>query len=263
MGKRGVRIVISVIVIVFITALTIILDIISGRLRHSLTCNKLEVKIEDTSRINFVKVKDIKSLIIQKYGTYIGKRIESIDLKKIENILDAGSAIQKSEAYTTSDGVLHIVITQRKPLILFQTPAKSYYCDEKGFLFPLQPGFKEKITIVRGKVPLFVVNSYKAQDRSNTDRIWIKGIINLVNYIKDEKIWRGGFKYIDIENNGDISLNPVKGKEKFIIGNTENIEDKFSKIEDYYKYIVPSKEEGYYTYVNVKYKGRIICRKKE
>ena len=78
-----------------------------------------------------------------------------------------------------------------------------------------------------------------------------------------KKIWRGGFKYIDIENNGDISLNPVKGKEKFIIGNTENIEDKFSKIEDYYKYIVPSKEEGYYTYVNVKYKGRIICRKKE
>ena len=52
-----------------------------------------------------------------------------------------------------------------------------------------------------------------------------------------------------------------EGDEEFILGEAEDIPDKFSKIGRYYEYILPEKGQGYYKYVNVKYKNQIVCRK--
>ena len=53
---------------------------------------------------------------------------------------------------------------------------------------------------------------------------------------------------------------PRTGKEKFIFGSPHDWQDKFARMERYYRYIAPAKEEGWYSTVNVKYPGQIICR---
>jgi hypothetical protein len=64
-----------------------------------------------------------------------------------------------------------------------------------------------------------------------------------------------------VNEDGDLVMVPRTGGEKFIFGKPDKAEDKFSRISKYYTAIVPSKGEGFYTTVNVKYDGQIVCRK--
>ena len=73
--------------------------------------------------------------------------------------------------------------------------------------------------------------------------------------------WEGRISKTQVQDNGDLVLVPVEGKEKIIFGRPENAQEKFAKVNEYYKRIKPAVEEGYYSTVNVKYKGQIICRK--
>ena len=52
------------------------------------------------------------------------------------------------------------------------------------------------------------------------------------------------------------------GKEKVLFGGSDGIKEKFNLLDDYYNYVRPSKDPGYYKTVNLKYHGQIICRQK-
>ncbi len=82
----------------------------------------------------------------------------------------------------------------------------------------------------------------------------------MLQWMKKNK-WDKRLKYIRVESNGDLVAVPMEGREQFILGRPEAMPEKFSKINEYYKRIRPSVEENYYSSVNVKYKGQIICRK--
>ena len=88
---------------------------VSGREHHAgiqtTTCSSIVVEFSDD--MNFINTDDVKGYIAKGYGNCSGKRLEEIDLGKIEEVLDKKSAIKKSEAYTTTDGTLHIMISQR------------------------------------------------------------------------------------------------------------------------------------------------------
>lgn len=97
---------------------------------------------------------------------------------------------------------------------------------------------------------------------SNRERQWLESIIALTHYAYDSPEWKGRFNGCLVESNGDIVLLPSSGEEKFIIGPLVDIDDKFNRIDKYYSYIYARKGD-FYSIVNLKYKGQIICRTKD
>ena len=73
--------------------------------RAPLTCKGLNVVISDSLTNRFVSAEDVRKYIDSEFGEYVGCHIDSIDLRKVEEILDGKSAVLKSEAYTTPDGM--------------------------------------------------------------------------------------------------------------------------------------------------------------
>lgn len=229
--------------------------------RRTITCKGLEVSLDKTR--SFVSEQDIKDYLKNYYGPYIGERIDSVNLEQIETILDRRSAIRKSQAWTTDDGILHISITQREPVVRFQrNSADGFYADKSGYIFPLQKAYTPLVPVVVGNFPLKEGAGYKGEPSTPAGKEWMEGLLDLIKYTNNSKIWRDNISEILISPNGDFVLIPREGRERFIFGNTENIKEKFRRIEKYYEYIRPAKEEGYYRSVNVKYKNRIICRQK-
>lgn len=233
----------------------------SRKERHLQTCNGIDVKILDSARLSFITVRDVKECIQEGYGPWVGRRLDSIGLHKIEAVLRERSAILTSEAYTTRDGILHVRVTQREPIVRFQGPDGGFYSDENGFLFPLQPGYTSRVPIIDGQVPVRTEAGYKGQARTKREREWIDHIIGLVRYIDRNKTWSHTIVQITVDAHGDIVMVPRTGKERFIFGAPDDWQDKFARMERYYTTIAPSKEEGYYSTVIVKYPGQIICRK--
>ena len=99
----------------------ITIAVIAGKnSRKTMICSGLEVVVLDSLENDFVRSKDVKKFLEKEYGQYKGICIDSLDLSRIEDIVDGRSAVLKSEAFVTKDGVLHIEVTQRKPIVRFQ-----------------------------------------------------------------------------------------------------------------------------------------------
>lgn len=227
--------------------------------RRQLTCSGLKVEYADS--YNFVTDEDIEGYLKSEYGAYIGQRLDSVDLAKVERILGSKSAILKTEAYTTPDGMLNVKVFQREPAIRFQKGGNGFYADEKGFLFPLQSNYTSQVAIIDGDVPLTFESGYKGEPVTQAEKEWLVKVIGMVRYIQNSKVWAQNISQISVTPGGDLVLVPRQGKEKFIFGQPVDIEDKFTRIGKYYTAIVPEKGEGYYSSVSVKYDGQIVCRK--
>lgn len=229
--------------------------------KGSLKCSSLSVTIADSLENNFVSVSDIRGYIDAESGGYIGRALDSIDLAEMERIIDSKSTVLKSEAYVTGDGTLNISVTQRRPAVRFQRPDGGFYADRQGYIFPLQGNYTAYVPVVDGAIPVNASGPYKGKAGSEKEQEWIDSIIRLVTYMEESGVWDKNIVQITVRGNGDLVLVPRQGKEKFLFGKPDNIEDKFSRMEKYYTGIVPEKGEGYYSTVNLKYNGQIVCRK--
>ncbi|MCM1503232.1 MAG: hypothetical protein NC115_11300 [Bacteroidales bacterium] len=229
--------------------------------RHGKECTRLEVAIVDSLRNGFVTRADIKSYIDNEGIAYLGRSMAEIDLVRIEETVDSRSAVLKSEAYMTRDGILNIEVTQRTPIVRFRKGDSGFYADKEGYLFPLQKHNPPEILVVDGNIPLKADSGYKGEPGNQKEKEWLEGILNLVEYINDHDRLAGNIARLHILGNGDIVIYPIEGKERFIFGKADNIEVKFKRIRRYYSDIVPEKGNGTYSSVNVKFDGQIICRK--
>ena len=248
--------------VAMLAALVAGIAVVLGAERHNRnmqTCQGLDVEIRDNLR--FVTAEDVQKRLGSVYGSYVGQKMDSLDLARIEEIVDAQSAVLRSEAYTTTDGLLHIMIWQREPVLRFQNGADGFYVDDRGYIFPLQDHYSCDVPIVDGCIPVSVGKGYKGEAGKPGEAAWITDVLGMMEDIKGNRKFKDFFVQYSVNSDGDLILVPREGDEKFIFGRPEDIEAKLSRVERYYQYIRPSRgESGEYKTVNVKYKGHIFCK---
>ena len=224
-------------------------------------CTGLEVGFTDSLR--FVSEEDIRGYIDEHYGAYVGERLDSVQLYRIEEMLGERSAVMRCEAWTTPDGLLHVDVTQRAPKLRFQSGGSGFYVDADGYIFPLHDTFTAGVTTVEGAIPIDVPAGYKGEAPTEEERRWIEGVLEMDRFISSSRTWRRDITHIRVRSNGDLLLTLEGRPEQFLIGQPEDIPDKLARIGRYLSLIAPYKAEGYYKTVNVKYKQQIICRQKD
>lgn len=239
----------------------IFLAVLAGRnSREVILCKGLNVEILDSLENNFVSKEDIKKILGKEYGKYIGIPLDSINLHRIEDIVNGRSAVLKSEAYVTKDSLLNIRVTQRKPIVRFQKKEGGFYADAEGFVFPLQSSYASHVHIVDGDIPINMKSGHKGKIEDKKQKEWFDKVMNVINYMEGNRIWKERIVQIHVSNGGELTLIPREGRERFIFGQPVNIADKFSRMEKYYTTIAPAKPEGHYKTINIEYNGQIVCR---
>ena len=119
--------------------------------RGVVLCDGLDIQILDD--YEFVTEEDVKGFIDKKYGTYIGVRLDSLDLDRIEKLLEEKGVVLKSEAWVTRDGMLHVSILQRRPVLRFQRGEQGFYMDRTGYVFPLHKSYTADVPVIEGPIP--------------------------------------------------------------------------------------------------------------
>ena len=228
--------------------------------RRPIVCKGVRIEILDSAENSFVSVSDVRKFIDRSYGKIIGERLDSLDLVKIEHIVDSRSAVRKSQAFVTRDSMLNITVTQRKPVVRFQKKDGGFYADAEGYIFPLQNSYASHVQIVDGNIPLAANSGYKGVIEDPKEREWFKSVMNVINYMEGSKVWKGKIVQISVDEKGELILVPREGKEKFLFGQPHSLEEKFSKMERYYTTIIPEKGSERYRSVDVRYEGQIVCK---
>ena len=240
--------------------LALVGDRIGAKNRHEVTCNSIDALIADSLERKFVTEDDIRDWMAD-YGTYLGLRLDSVDLRRVEAVIDGKSAVRKSEAWLTDDGVLHISVTQREPVVRFQGASGGFYADADGFLFPLQLRHTARVPVVDGALPLNLGKDYKGLPETEKERQWVLSVLGLVRWLGERKEWNDLVGQISVRKDGNLVLVPREGSERFLFGPPTDIDAKFGRIRKYYESVAPSRETPYRT-VDVRYAGQIICRNK-
>ena len=252
--------------LLLIIACMVVWAVSTGMARRALavrTCKgkeTLEVIVKDSLERRFVAREDVEKWLDSEYRAYAGLRLDSVNLGKIESIVLGHSAVKSCEAWLTDDGTLHIELTQRQPAVRFDEGTNGYYSDAEGFIFPLQARGSVEVPVVDGKLPLHISRGFKGSPASAQEKEWLQKILALAAFIKGTP-WEDNIDRITVREDGNLVLTPVSGKEKFLFGPPVRVAEKFSLMDKYYTTIVPSKDPGYYTTVDVRYKGQLVCRK--
>ena len=213
-------------------------------------CQGLDVQLP--GGLEFVTAEDVRSLMDRGYGPYVGVHLDSLDLGKIEKLMESKGVVLSSEAWTTRDGILHVSIVQRAPALRFKRGEEGFYIDREGFVIPLHPSYTADVPVIEGAIPALDGDEGKE---------WSKAVLSMMDYISASKRWKDKIEKVSVSKRGDIEIKTTDGAERFIFGAPDAIPEKFGRMEKYYSHILPEKGEGYYKSVNLKYNKQIICRK--
>jgi len=201
-------------------------------------CNSLCVEFNGGEP--FLDADAVNELLEEEYGVFVGQRIDSISLHRVEEILDASGPVKKSEAWITGDGVLHVSLEQRDPVLRFYDGRDGFYTDSEGVIFPLLPRHQAAVPVVYGKRP-------SAEE-------WPLSVVHTVTYLRDKGVAADS---LECNSRGELTLIGGKG-ENILLGRPGRIEEQYPLLECYYERIVPSSHE--YRSINLKYRKQIICR---
>ena len=234
--KPAVRYIIAASAVTACLFLWLVGDRIGAENRREVTCNSVDAIIADS--LAFISPDDIKDWMAD-YGTYLGLRLDSVD----------------------DDGVLHVSVTQRAPVVRFQGSSGGFYADAEGFLFPLQMRHTARVPVVDGALPLKIGKDFKGEPQTEQEKEWVLSMLDLVRWLGARKEWNDLVGQISVRKDGNLVLVPREGAERFIFGTPTDIEAKFGRIRTYYESIAPSRETPYKT-VDVRFDSQIICRNK-
>ena len=226
-----------------------------------LVCGRLDISFVDSLR--FVSEQDVREYLDAHYGSYVGERLDSVQLARIEQMLESRSSVTRCQAWTSDDGVLHVEIAQRAPVLRFQDGNRGFYVDAQGYIFPLHPTYTAPVPVVDGAIPVDLPAGYKGPAEDPFAKGWIDGVLTMHRFISNSRSWQRSIEHIRVRPGGDLVLTFKGRDEQFIVGQPEDIVDKLGRIDRYIGLIAPSKPEGYYKTVNVKYNQQIICRQKD
>ena len=165
--KPSVRIILAATAVAACLFIWLLSDRLAAEARREVTLNRVEAVVADS--LKFITPEDVKDWM-DDYGTYMGLRLDSVDLCRVETLIDRKSAVRKSQAWLTGDGTLHISVTQREPVVRFQSREGGFYADRDGFLFPLQNRHTARVPVVDGDLPLHLEKGSRASRKAKPEK---------------------------------------------------------------------------------------------
>lgn len=243
--KKAVRITLtSLFFLVFFAGMGVLLHFAKAE-RHGISCRELQISIPGPHQ--FITEDEVRYSIDQFYGTYIGQRVEEVNLASIEKMLKTKAPVRNAEVWITDDGILHAQVFQRDPILRFDYKGNGYYTDREGNIFPLSGEYVADVPVI------------SCDPKLGFDKEWLTQTIRLVRKISGSNVWSKRISGYSVLPGGDFVL---EGDElRIIYGDFGESDRKFAAMEKYFSTIAPLHAENPYHTVNVKYKGQIICRK--
>ena len=240
--KKAVSIVLTVLFfLVFFAGMGVLLHF-SKQEVHGIACKELQVSIPGPHK--FLTEDEVKSYVDNFYGIYVGQRLEDVGIGSIEKMLLTKAAVRDADVRVTDDGVLHVEVIQRDPVMRLEKGGKGCYADRGGNLFPLCEDYVAEVPVISCEPSL------------GADPQWLAQTIRLVRKISESPVWSKRLGAFEIADNGDIIL--IGDNLRIVYGDFSESARKFAAMEKYFSVIAPTHD---YNSVNVKYKGQIICRK--
>jgi cell division protein FtsQ len=234
--------------------LVVLLGFVEGK-KQSVTCTDVKIMIPGAD--NFIEREEIDALLKQNEGQLIGRKLEGINLNEIENRIKGNPYIAFAKVYADMDGVIHVEIKQRQPLLRIINQAnQDFYVDRNGLKIPVSGNFTADVVVANGSI----MESFSGRLDTLSTQL-AKDLYKTAMFIKDDTLWDAQIEQIFVNDKKDIELIPRVGNQRIILGNADSIEVKMNNLLAFYKDAMPKVGWDAYKTISIKYTNQIVCER--
>lgn len=218
-----------------------------------------DVKILIPGADNFIEREEIDAILKEDQGVLLGRNLENINIHKIEKKLQSNPYIGFAKVYVDMDGVLHIEVKQRQPILrILNENGQDFYIDNDGLKMPISSNFTANVLVATGHITevfgsrVDTLHTQLARDLYKT-----------AQYIKQDTLWDSQIEQIVVDQKNDIELIPRVGNQRIVLGNADSLEKKMKNLLLFYKKAMPQVGWDTYKTINIKYTNQIVCEKRD
>lgn len=215
------------------------------------------VKILIPGADNFIEREEIDAVLKQSQGSLIGRKLEDINLQAIEKKIQSNPYIAQATVYADMDGVIHIEIKQRQPILrVINAGGQDYYIDRDGLKMPVSPNFTANVLVANGNI--------MERFSGRVDTLITKLAADLYEtalFIKRDTLWDSQIEQLYVDDRMDIELIPRVGNQRILLGSADSLQVKMRNLLAFYKQAMPKVGWDTYKTINIKYTNQVVCEK--
>ncbi len=228
-------------------------------------CSGLVITIHDSVGSGFVDSGDIIQIVQNKFGILEGKSLASINISLLEKIINTNPFISSAEVFSTVDGKIIIDVKQRIPVLrVINFKNENFYVDKEGWFMPPSEKFTARVPVANGFI--FDTESEQHIEKSQGDTsksvTKLTQLYNIISYMNQSDFWNAEVQQLYVNESGDIEMIPRVGNHTVVIGDDNDLKEKFRKLFVFYTDGLSKKGWDHYRTINLKYKDQVVCTKK-
>ena len=242
------RILLSIILLLVITYLVVAITAFN-RKPAGLVCRDVELVVKDSVYAGFITKKEVAAILEKKGISPIGKDLDRIRTKTLEQILSKHPLIDRVECYKTPSGKLCIEVTQRIPILrIMSSNGENYYLDNKGTVMPPDAKCVAHLAVVTGNVE----KSFAMRD------LYKFGV-----FLQRNLFWDAQIEQIHVLPSRNIELVPRVGDHIIYLGKLDGFEQKLKRVKAFYEKGLNQVGWNKYSRISVEFGNQIICTKRK
>ena len=200
-------------------------------------------------------MEEVRKLLEAKFPSKDPERLSKVPLLILEEAIHAHPMVEEADVYVDARNRVRVRIEQPEPLIrIIDQRGAGYYLDANGERIPLSRHYSPRVIVATGSIP-----AYRDSILKQPTHI-LAQLVQLGEKIKEDSFMAALVEQVDVRN-GELYLVPKMGKFRILIGNANDLEDKFSRLKSFYQNVLPSVGWSHYELVNLSFEKQIVCRK--
>lgn len=214
---------------------------------EEVTCEAVDILINDSLHENFVTVDDIRHILTEKKVYVEGKKLSDIDLPQIEAYLQESPYIGNVMCYYTGSGTLLIQVKPRHPILhVMSQNGEDYYMDQTGASMPTAD-FNLNLCVATGNIS-------KPFAR--------KQLVPLAKFIHEDPFWNQQAEQIHVVSENNIEICPRTGSHLIVLGPASGFQDKLQRMRLFYENGLPRIGWNKYKTINLTFDNQVVCTKR-
>ena len=205
---------------------------------------KVEIEMNLSSGDTIMTVQDIEF----ELGThqYPGTLVRDLDLQGLVQYLeDSLDACSKAEAYPTKDGVLHIHMWQRTPVLRVHHPQQpDFFLDDQGVRMDLTDFRTPHVPIMHAE------NAFEANVA-----------LEFVNATKNDPFWNALIDQFSMNDRGELTLHPRLEGHSIVLGKADRVDEKKRNLVAFYRAQIHRGNLRNFQQIDLSYRDQVIAKR--
>ncbi len=269
MKDRLQRLLRPALLVVGVLALVVMLGFVGHSTEHTVI-RELAVRVDmghlqadATEGMHFIDENAVREQVLAHANGVIGDPVGRVDLVAIEQELRNTASVANAEVYHTLDGVLHVNVTQHRPVVrVINADGSGFYIDDEGYTMPLSKDYTARVLVATGDLfePFTTtVTDLNTLGDSLAEMTRSRSLFTVATTVSNDPLWNALFDQAYVDASGQIELIARIGGQRVRVGDGSELTYNLAKLKAFYDQGIPQTDWRRYSVIDTRFDDQVVC----